>query len=56
MTDATEDSIRKLVADGMVEIVGKDEHGHDVYRLTATGKQRAEELIGHIIALGEFDN
>lgn len=44
----TEDSIRDLVADGMVEIVGKDEHGHDVYRLTPAGMRRAEQLLGLI--------
>lgn len=44
--DAAEAGVRQAVEHGWVEVVGTDEHGRDVFRLTDAGRDHAARLLG----------
>lgn len=43
---AAESGVLAAVEQGWVEVVDADAAGHNVYRLTDAGRQRAAELLG----------
>lgn len=44
--DEAERAVLEAVRLGWVAIVGQDEKGRNVYRLTESGRARAEEILG----------
>lgn len=48
--------IYENVAKGYMEIVGEDENGEPLFRLTEAGHQRVEGLIGESAVAGEEPN